>query len=256
MSDPEKFFIAGTQRTGTTLLRTSLSSHANIVCHGEVFKLGRAPYSLPDGYWAYSRGSVRRALKSYLMPRRAVREYITQLFTRVDCSAVGFKVMLNHCTARPYLWPIIESTGAKAILMTRRNVLKTLVSRRAAALTRVYHVSQTLPAKTAVTNWDPKPVALDSQTVLQDLQAIENEAAEWRRRLAGREQFELTYEEYVDDPQTWNDAVQDFIGVTRNPLTSDLKKVNPDELRKLISNYDDISRILRTSRFSSCLDPR
>src|SRR5688500_10261144 len=163
--EPTRFVIAGTQRTGTTLLRTSLSSHPDIDCRGEVFKLGKSPYALPGGYWAFTRQDASHRLEAALFPRRSFRNFLDNLYGQRACRAVGFKLMLNHCTSRPYLWPLIAEHGVKVVLVTRRNVLKTLVSRCAAAVSGVYHVSTSLQAKSAVADWVPRAVKIDSATV-------------------------------------------------------------------------------------------
>src|SRR5688572_8111341 len=178
--EPTRFVIAGTQRTGTTLLRTSLSSHPDIDCRGEVFNLGKSPYVLPGGYWAFARQDASHRLSAAVFPRRSFRNFLDHLYRERACGAVGFKVMLNHCMSRPYLWPLIAEYGVKVILVTRRNVLKTLVSRCAAAVSGVYHVSASLPAKTAVADWKPRTVKINSATVIQELDKIAQEADGWR----------------------------------------------------------------------------
>jgi hypothetical protein len=65
--------------------------------------------------------------------------------------------------------------------------------------------------------------------------------------------MELIYEEYVKDQPNWNSRVLDFLGAPRHELSSDLRKVNPDELDSLVSNFDEIAGIVRKSRWSSCL---
>lgn len=255
MAEPTKFVIAGTQRTGTTLLRTSLSSHSGISCHGEVFKLGKAPYALPGGYWSFARLDAARRLKAALLPRLSCRDFLCTLYGQLDCCAIGFKLMLNQCEERPYLWPLIKQHYVKFVLVTRRNVLKTLVSRRTAAATGVYHVSESLPAKAAVSRWVARPVVIDATTVVRNLDAIAKEAVEWRSRLRHFDFLELVYETYVRDQIYWNKKVLEFVRVPCQVLTSDLKKVNPDVLSNLVANYDEIADVVRRSPYSYCLEP-
>lgn len=255
MSEPTKFVIAGTQRTGTTLLRTSLSSHPDINCHGEVFKLGKAPYALPGGYWAYTRLDNSHRLKAALLPQRSVEAFLAQLYGQRGNHAVGFKLMLNQCEARPYLWPLVVQHRVKVVLVTRSNFLKTLVSRQTAAITGVYHVSASLPAKSAVANWVARPVVVDAKTIVQDLDAIAQEVIDWKTLLGPLESTELVYEDYVQDQPNLNARVLDFLKVPKRVLDSDLKKVNPDRLRTLVANYDEIAEVVRRSPYSFCLDP-
>lgn len=253
LSEATRFVVSGSQRTGTTFVRTSLGSHPDIVCYGEVFQLGKSPYRLPGGYWAYTRRSAVGRIKAALRPRASFRDYLDQLYSQNNCRAVGFKLMLSHCIAKPYLWPMIKQYRVKSILVTRRNVLKILVSKRAAAASGVYHVSASLPVKTAVANWASQSVAIDPATIIQELDAIAHQQMQWRKLLEHLEFMELVYEDYIQDQPSWNAKMLDFLGVPKQPLTSDLKKVNPDELRNLVSNYAEIVAVVRQSPYSYCL---
>ena len=254
MTDPTRFLIAGTQRTGTTLLRTSLSSHPAITCHGEVFKLGRVPYSLPGGYWAYSRSSLSNRMSSIFTPRRSCQDFLRQLYGARDTAAVGLKLMLNQCDERSYLWPLLAAIPVRSILVTRRNYLKTLLSRRTAAPTGIYPVSGTLPAKASVSSWEARPIRLDAATIVAELDAIEAEAGRWRALLSDMRCLEIEYESYVRDQPSWNARVLEFLDVAQTPLISDLKKVNPDRLADLIVNYDEIAELVSRSSHAACLD--
>ena len=253
MIEPSRFLIAGTQRTGTTLLRTSLSSHPLITCHGEVFKLGRIPYTLPGGFWAYSRSSFVNRIRTIVSPRRACWDFLSRLYGDQRSRATGFKLMLNQCESMPYLWTLIRRFPVRCILVTRRNCLKTFVSRAAAAASGIYHVSATLPAKSAVKGWVAQPVTLDPDTIIRELDEISSEPVRWRSRLEDVPTLEIAYETYVYHQSTCNDRVLDFLAMPRQPLSSDLKKVNPDRLSESIANYDEIADLVGKSPYAFCL---
>ena len=84
---------------------------------------------------------------------------------------------------------------------------------------------------------------------------IAAETAKWRRRLENLEVMEVVYEEYVRDQASWNARVLEFLQVPVQDLNSDLKKVNPDVLRDLVTNFDEIADVLRQSPYAFCLDP-
>jgi len=161
--------------------------------------------------------------------------------------------MLNQCESMPYLWTMIRRFPVRCILVTRRNCLKTLVSRAAAASSGIYHVSATLPAKSAVKGWVAQPVTLNPDTIIRELDRISSEPARWRSRLEDVPTLEIGYETYARHQSSWNDGVLDFLGVLRQPLSSDLKKVNPDRLSDLIANYDDIADLVSKSPYAFCL---
>lgn len=254
MTGATRFIVAGTQRTGTTLLRTSLNSHPQVACHGEVFKLGRTPYALPDGYRHYTRATLPRRMNALIFARASIRAFLDEMFSEADRAAIGFKLMLSHCKSRPDVWDVTKSFAPRVILVTRRNVLKTLVSRRAAASSGVYHISRSLPVKTAVTEWSVRAVPLDPSTIIRDLDAIAGEPAEWRAMISSLPHVEVVYEDYVRDQPAWNARLAEFLGVPSRDLHSDLKKISSDRLREAIANFDEVAAVLAGSRYAPCLE--
>jgi LPS sulfotransferase NodH len=243
-----KFVIVGTQRTGTTLIRTSLSSHPDIHCAGEAFKLGKRPYRQTDGYWHYSRQSLSRRIKSLILPKLSAAAYLDELYSDGDFAASGFKLMLSHCKARPYLWPLLKEHNVKAILVRRVNPIKTLVSRRTAAKSGVYHVSG--PHKSTT-------IRIDTESLVADLDEIENEAPTWRKKLGdATEYLDIAYEDYLLDQPGTNEKILDFLGVPQAILTSKLKKINPDDLRMLIENFEEFVTALENTKYAVYLDPK
>jgi len=255
VTETTKFVILGTQRTGTTLIRTSLDSHPDILCCGEVFNLGRRPYRNDDGFWKYSNRSIYHRLRSGLFPRTVTKEYLEQLFLDQPYYAVGFKFMLSHCKSRPYILRLLTQYELKAVLVIRRNALKTLISRRTAAASGVYHISDTLKAKSAVRSWNARQIYLDSTSLLSELQSIVSERDQWRS-LVGKsfELFELVYEDYVKDHDSMNRKLQTFLNVNEYPLESDLKKVNPDKLEQILGNFGEVRQILEGTKFEEFLN--
>jgi LPS sulfotransferase NodH len=245
------FVIAGTQRTGTTLVRTSLSSHPRILCHGEVFKLGKRPYTHADGYWAYTRRSPAARLCALAAPQRSTARFLRDLYGATGHAAVGFKLMLSHCAARPYLWPLVRSYTPKVVFVRRENVLKTLLSRLAAAASGIYH----LPASTAGAAPRRSPrLHVDVRSLVANLEAIESEPRQWRELLRGLPVLEIVYEDYVRTLKATNDRMLEFLGVEAIDLASDLQKINADNLAQLIDNHAEVAAALTGTRFAVCLD--
>ena len=256
-----KFVIVGTQRTGTTLIRTTLGNHPDIRCLGEVFKLGKKPYREEGGYWKFSRRNLGTRIGAIVAPARSTNEFLNSLFDNSDAAAVGFKLMLSHCEQRPYIWPILTDLGVMAIWVRRANALKTLVSRRTAAASGIYHVARSQNDLPAGTGWrtpenvEDRSILIDTGTLLSDLDRIDREQAAWSRMLGDRTRYiEVVYEEYVANKQRVNDAMLQFLGVRRLPIESGLHKINPDKLSQLIRNYDQVVAVLTGTRFEECLD--
>lgn len=254
MNATTRFVILGSQRTGTTLIRTSLASHPDILCHGEAFNLGRKPYKDAGGYWHFSHQSFGRRINSILRPAADTELFLSRLYESGEFAAIGFKLMLNHCRARPYIWDSLTRRNVRVLLIERRNVLKTLISRRAAQSSGVYHVSRTLRQGSAVESWTPKKVTLDASTLVRDLEAISGEHAAWKELIGDRLScLDVVYEEYVADGEAGNAAILDFLETRQLPLQTDLKKVNPDKLQDIVENYEQVAAALAGTRFAPYL---
>lgn len=249
------FLIVGAQRTGTTFIRTSLSSHPDILCHGEVFKLGKKSHRHEDTFWHYSRLDFSTRARTLLRPALVTADFLDRLYSERRYAAIGFKLMLSQCRRWPYIWPLLKERKVKVILVDRRNTLKTLVSRRAASCSGVYHVSETLGTRSSVRCWSPKKVILELKDLVQDLDSISAEQAEWKSRIGNDlPHLDLVYEDYVADTARGNDAMLDFLNVRHVPLSSDLQKVNPDDLAQIIGNYEDVAAALQGTRYAEHLE--
>ena len=254
MTAPVKFFIAGTQRTGTTLIRTSLSSHPDILCRGEVFLLGKKPYRDEGGYWHYSRQSITKRARAMLSPSTSAADYLNELYSQSRYAAIGFKLMLNHLQVRPYIATHLLRHSVKVLLVRRRNVLKTLVSRRSAEQSGVYHVSRSLKKGSSVEKWVAPKVTIDIETLVDDLESIDAEYLTWRSKITGKlEYIDIGYEDYVANQRIANESILSFLGAKSVALESDLKKVNPDELHAIVENYPEVVKTLRPTRFAEFL---
>jgi hypothetical protein len=250
-----RFAILGTQRTGTTFIRTSLGNHPEILCHGEVFNLGKKAYRDEGGYWHYVRQGLPKRMLSILRPAQSTDLYLRSMYSTREYSAIGFKLMLSHCRARSHIWPVVKKWNIKVLLVQRRNSLKTLVSREAASNSGVYHVSESLRRGSSVSSWTPRKVILDLPSLVQKLDSIAAEHTEWKRLIGDLPTLEVVYEDYIDDTTAGNSAILNFLGLPLAPLSSDLKKVNPDNLREVIGNYEDVAATLRGTRYESQLEP-
>jgi hypothetical protein len=188
------------------------------------------------------------------MPERSTSLYLKELFSRSGYSAIGFKLMLSHCRSRPHIWSSLNEFGFRAVLVERRNVLKTLISRRAASATGVYHVSETLRRGSSVSQWTPRKIRLDADSLLRDLDLIASEHGTWREKIGKDTRcLDVTYEDYIADVVAGNEAILKFLGVRVLPLSSDLKKVNPDDLSRIVDNYDEVVATLRDTRYAEYL---
>ncbi len=246
----KRFVVVGIRRTGTTLIRTTLDQHQDVRCHGELFTFGgRFIGARGDknefGYRRYLQESFWRRFRDVINRRRLVEEYLDQVFAVDDHKVVGFKLMISQHEIFPSVMPYLKHHEAKVIHVVRENVLKTLVSRAAKKVTGESH-TRTPGGKTIVT--------LREHRLLSDLEGYERENRFWEQTAAGMPYLRVGYEDFVQDKQLELSRMLDFLEVEHVPgLESPLAKGNSDELREIISNYDEVANVLKGTRFEWCL---
>jgi hypothetical protein len=72
----------------------------------------------------------------------------------------------------------------------------------------------------------------------------------------GHRRMPLVYEEIIDSRglrQDVADSICDFLEVSRRPMASRLVKINPDNLRDMVTNYDELAAAIRNSEFARFL---
>jgi len=245
----EKFVVLGIQRTGTTLIRTTLNSHPKVLCAGEVFmvrKIGRSAYPGEDGYPAYLKDSPKRWLKHYLQRSANTFSYLDHLYSLNGYKAIGFKFMTSHFKRFPAVVPYIVDNQIKVINVVRENVLKTLLSRRTAERRRLYHTTKTI---------SQSKIELATSSLLSDLARIQQDGQRWEKLLGDYDHyFKVSYENFMRNKQQESKRMLDFLDVDFAVVESDLVKINPDNLDALIKNYNEVKEKLTGTAFEYCLN--
>ncbi len=242
----EKFIIAATQRSGTTFFRYVLNQHPDLHIFDELFlddldnKIGFYQF------WQKKIADDPRNL-TYNYAFEILRTYLDNLTADQSAyKAVGIDIKYNQYFIIPWQMNLLARMGFKIIHVIRRNILKTLISdqlnKQAEQLGRnshgtqsVNHVKVKLPA---------------DQSIINELERRRNEIFEFRRHFTPFDYLELYYEDFFSDENFSSETlapavikrVCSFLGVSvpDTDLVTGLKKTNPDDLRDLISNYDEL----------------
>jgi LPS sulfotransferase NodH len=222
----KRFAIVGNARTGSNFLLDGLKSSPGIRVYHEIF----AAHNRDIG-------------KDFEKTLSTVFQYESKS-TRL----IGFKVFYNHLTDDEWK-KLAELKDLKVIHLTRRNRLRTVISLEIAFKTGQW---------TQAGNSDgpkEKRVTLDPQKLLKRLEQIEEGEAATRARFFYRDMLEIVYEELVRSPREEFESVSADLGVDGiDPGKIRLKKQNPEPLRQLILNYDEVESVLRSTRFVEYLE--
>lgn len=249
-----KFCIAGVRRSGTTLIRTTLDSHPRVRCVGEVFRysarfrlIAREKNEL--SYWQFINATPWRRFQDMLLRENAVNGYLDHLYSAKDCDAIGFKLMNKHSEHYPAVLKYLRRHDGRVIHLVRKNVLKTMISR---AVKQITHRGQATAAEAAPVI----RVTLQEERLLSDLERIHRTNEWWQEQCVGMHYLRVTYEDFVADKQSELRRMLDYLEVENVPdLKSHLIKVNPDNIRDVVTNYDAVRHRLEGTPFAWCLTP-
>lgn len=243
MGEPQKtrFVLLGQQRVGSNFLLSMLGRHPDVLAFGEIFS---SPKNLQWG--SGTDDETRRLLPrpdEALVARRnadPIGFLQTHVFGGIaePYRAVGFKLFYEHCrdeaTRRVWDW-LRDSTDIKIIHLKRRNILRTLLSKRLANATAVWYATEK-------DGYKPTSIALkekDCREFFERTLMAEREADWLLRRHAC---LPVYYEDLEEQPAATLCAAQVFLGVRPVPAESPLVKQQTLPLPVAIENFAELEK--------------
>lgn len=239
-----RFVIFAAPRTGSNWLCTLLDSHPEILCHHEIFH--------PEGiHLALSRRGGGLDLGTLEQRDRDPAAVLAQVWrTGEDARAVGFKA--NRDQPRQAFEAIFSERGLRAIVLIRRNRVKTFVSEQIAALTGEWESTPERALRAA-----PPRIAVDPDELRAHVARNRRYYAWLAERLggAGWERLETSYEALAQEAE--RRRLLGFLGVDpAPPLTGATRKQTPRDLRATIVNFHALAGALRGGELESELFDR
>ena len=246
------FVIAGLQRTGTTLIRDTLGKHKNIFTYGEVFIFNKGKFikrkageKVPYNYRKFIEASTKRKFEHYFYNEKSLNNYLDDLYENDQYSAIGFKLMLSQLKKFPKLKELLVERNIKVIHVTRENILKTLISRKLVRVRKVFHSKVELP---------PLKVKLNTRKLIKRLEKIQHDNQEWKNIFSKNPYVNVSYESFTNNKTKELENLFTFLDV--NPdytLTSDFKKINPNSVKDIIINYDEVCSCLKGTEYENLI---
>ena len=278
MSDYRRFMILSGPRTGSHMLAQALNSAPHIVCFREVFngRLDFIQYQV-DGYDDFSERDIALRKDD---PVRFLRE-------RIFCDhpegvrAVGFKFHYGHQWDFPgILEALTGDAGLHVIRLERRNLLRMLVSLKLAETTGVWlqdGTSKVTPANALRAVRHPikaarrvgrlfsrptpsggdgpaQRVTISVDECYQFMVSTELRYENFDKLFERHPTLQLYYEDMVADRAAVFRDAQVFLGVEPAPLEVTLRQQNPEPLRDLITNYDELREAFKDSPQAAFFD--
>jgi len=243
-----KFILLAARRSGTSLVIDCLNSHPDIHCVKRAFGLERKiknPTSdkHSGGFYLYRTKSIVNRLRYYAGRAGLINDFLYEdVFNKNSKNHnTGFRVIYNMSSKYPELADWAKDNDVKVVHLIRKNILKTYVSSLTAPIHKMHHPREGENISTV-------KIQLDLKNVIKELNARLNEIDIQRERYASCTYKEIFYEDFIENQAEESIKLLDFIGAdSKHLLKSTLVKINPDSLKQVVENYEEIERALKGS---------
>ena len=255
-------------RTGSTILTRMLRAHSSIVDYQELFNVDfhaefrrSADRARALRYWLETVDRQKFQSRPSLTALEGVDEaeildkHVWHDGYAPNVRAVGFKLLhyqmklaghfprlRDHMTERfPHL---------RAIVLTRRNLLRQHLSHVMAHRVRQWHIAD-------VSQRRPRPsVRFEPHQLIHAFEYVERTEADLAdMAAAAQHQLHLTYEELVRDLDAHWRRLQRFLDVPEESLPDlRLVKIEHRTLREAIANYDELKEHFHDTRWAAHFD--
>ena len=237
--------IVTTQRSGSTFLVECLNSHPEIECSGEILN------GQPDHPGPPFRGPLKKIKKGLRiirtgawMPGRWMEAFYRRGSAKVRC----FKAMYDQLS-RPFaLRYFVENEEVRVIHLRRHNLLKVHVS--TLLMNKREQLQARAPAEAVWIHMDPAKAIASMRRARAYYESFDK-AFEKHPRL------QVAYENLFDGAFLQAETgrrICDFLGVAQHRMQSKLLKLNPESLRDMVTNYDELAAAISKSEFADMLD--
>ena len=229
--DYEKLVILGRQRTGSSLLMMLLHAHSKVDMQSEVFRLLEGK-------------SCKTVWQETFSKKLPWIKY------------AGFKLFYNHPddSEDREVWEILNSdTSVKIIHIKRENILRTYISKLVAIKTGAWNSRQEVD-KTDVLD---KRITVDIAHCLSNLREIKKVESKFDKdRFPNHEYLELTFEALIQNTGSEMKRIFSFLHLKNEKIEKtnvNLKRQNPENMKNLVSNYEEFRESIANSEFADLL---
>ncbi|MEO6541482.1 MAG: hypothetical protein ABIN74_10840 [Ferruginibacter sp.] len=204
-----------------------LNSHENILCHHELFNPAGIFYALELRNTDFGLGTIAERNQSPV-------QFLSKVWaTNLDYSCIGFK--MTGTQNSEILNAVLSDKGIKKIVLKRHNRIKTYVSKLLAERRGIWEEYKDEPLEHICGK-----VNVDFDVLQQEIITNELFYKEIETQLQNsKEDFCQVYYETLKERDT-QDRLLAFLECTMEKLTEKSRKQNPDDLKSLIVNYDEL----------------
>lgn len=244
------FVVLTTNRSGSEWIISTLNNFQGVSAHGELF-LPRP--RILNGKWdeefAYTR-FVETKFKSLTIRPFSIFSYLNSLYSMPG--KVGFKLMYKQLGLYPEILAYFIQHRIRVLHLVRENHLDVMLSYAVKSKIGRAHllVGQSAP--------DKLQVELDTRNLVRQFSWLQKQQNIARKLLLWCKlpHIEVSYEAMVLDQSHYFNLIGDFLSINsgeqmpKSPLT----RIRKGTHRDMISNYDQVKKVLANSQFSSLLE--
>lgn len=246
ITDPIKFVIISTPRSGSNLLCGMLGAHPQIICFHELFH-HEAVYFGPRNRDKYNFGTVEER-------DRQPYKFLSKIYNQEHGSdAVGFKIFPGH--NQKILNFVLNAPEIKKIVLKRENLLFSYTSALIARQTKKWQNAIVTDTKTGREDESKESVKVhvDAKEFFAYIKKNQDYFDYVEKRLIRQKSICINYQELISEDKVIMDLVE-FIDVKNDPdleLTKLHTKQNSNKLSNRISNYEELRKKLLDTPYKS-----
>jgi LPS sulfotransferase NodH len=236
--------ILTTRRSGSSFLVECLRSHPEIECASEILN-GQPDDPVPAfrGPWRYVKKWTRIARTGAWRPAWWLDGYYRRGTAKVRC----FKAMYEQLT-RPFaLRYVVANEDIRVIHLRRHNLLKSHIS--ALLMNKREELQATAPAETV---W----IHVNPARAIRSMRKMRARYERFDRAFERHPRLQVAYENLFDGKYLHAETCRricDFLGVAQHRMESRIMKLNPDSLRDMVTNYDELAAEISKTEFADLL---
>lgn len=256
-------------RSGSNYLVDLFNFHPNLVNYGEVLGDWTKPHQLyrrlarrlPDRTYlkfVYSSRFFFYLSQLYYAYQNIRRRKPVQFKRFAQIHSLGIKDF-HHTLAQYHLLDFLSQTpGLRVIYLYRQNILKQHISLELMRATNIVSTEMTRDGKAKVSPVQTK-VHISFPSILDVLANAEEEVLEREEilnRLPPEQVYRVAYEDLFASPASLDQfrlEVFRFLGVEPIEVASRQRKLSSDDIRDLVSNYEELHDGLSKTRYAKYL---
>ncbi len=226
----KRFIVLSRARTGSNMLISFLNSHPNIRAEGEILNTLNG----------------RDYLNVLTATYKKEPYYI---------KAKGFKIFYYHPGDDPNsnVWnDLVKMKDLHVIHLRRRNILRTLTSTKIALVQNIWSTKANASRSDDLAK--PKQISFTIDELTKGFKQTRQWEQNGDNMFHNHPVLSVNYEDLVNDAELYFRNITDFLGVSYAQPQTGLKKQNPEKIRDLISNYDELKIAFKETEWQTFFD--